>query len=302
MINHARTAAYLRGIGMPNGMLLCNVLGDGGCSSLPYLPPCGDGGVVSHAAFSASTGLNYMNVPDSAAIQAATQLDVRFAIDGVASQTITRYLALHGSSSSSNRTWDLKLTTAPGGDNCLVLGLSTSGTTGPDVVCDVALTNSNDLVLGRVTWRNSDGRGQFFRKLGVDPLDIATELASNTGWEQIGGNETAFSGTTLYTTGSIPLVIGGRASTTDEFIGNLYGFWLAPTIDAAPGVAIYPANFPANTTAGSFPAATAQLVTIVRDGTGSQLQLVYERADGWDGLHVHHPCHRQRPVVLLDRP
>lgn len=41
LINHARTAAYLRGMGLPNGMLLCDVLFDGGCSAYPYDPPCG---------------------------------------------------------------------------------------------------------------------------------------------------------------------------------------------------------------------------------------------------------------------
>jgi hypothetical protein len=42
LINHARTAAYLRGFGLPNGMTICDVIDDGGCALYPYTPPCGD--------------------------------------------------------------------------------------------------------------------------------------------------------------------------------------------------------------------------------------------------------------------
>jgi hypothetical protein len=41
IVNHARTTAYLSGVTFDNGVSICDVLADGGCSAYAYAPPCG---------------------------------------------------------------------------------------------------------------------------------------------------------------------------------------------------------------------------------------------------------------------
>ena len=62
---------------------------------------------------------------------------------------------------------------------------------------------------------------------------------------------------------------------------------MATTIDAVPGFALYPADFPSDTDATDFVSNTGHPVTVVRDGSAAQLQIV--RVSDWDPLVLTTP-------------
>ena len=277
IINHARTTAYLSGVTFDNGVSICDVLADGGCSSYAFDPPCGpDMALAAHVTFpAAQTQVNRLTIPDSATFSAPTQLDIRFAIDGVGSGSTTRYIAMHAASLGTNRAFDVWLS-----DNGrMVLTTSTTGTSGTSATCDVPLSPVDDLVLGRVTWRSSDGRVQFFRKLDVSQQLIVAARDDDNAWEQIGGDETTVAAVLFNSTAT--LSIGSRNSATqDFFIGNFYAFSLATTIDGVPAVAINPDDI-TDTAATSFTATSGQTVTVTRAPSGPALTLTTDPFDGW---------------------
>ena len=297
IINHARTLAYLQNVGLPNGILL-DVYADEQCATYPYHPPCGqDSTGVAHANFASGTptGVNALSIPDSAAIQVTTQLDFRFAIDNAVTENAnSRYIAAHEASSSTNRTWDLVLNPS----NTLGWTASANGTAGTLVQSDDPLTDNDGLILGRVTWRDSDGRVQFLRKQNVTHDRIRFELNDDDGWEQFGLDETSLSGTSLFDS-TAPLLLGTRNTLSTAFRGTMYGAWLSTTIDGAPGLEFYPEDI-TDAAATTFTATSGQTVTVTRAVSGPQLTLVV--GDTWDPQVYVDPATDDAPWYSVEYP
>ena len=278
LINHARTAAYLRGVGMPNGMMLCDVLADDGCAALPYLPPCPQP-VESHVEFPAdATAINSLSVPDSASFSAPAQLDLRFALGGLQTSSggaTSRLVAMHGTTSATGRAWYVSVLA----DNTLHLVTSTGGAAGFANTSLEPLTGNDEPVLGRVTWRGSDGRVQFLRK-PTEMDEIAANLADDAGWDQIGVDQTSTQLGTLFNA-TAPLTLGNRGAADSAFEGDFYGFWLAVTIDGTRVVELGPTDI-TDAAATSFTATSGQTVTVTRAGSGPQLSLFVDSYSGWN--------------------
>lgn len=223
----------------------------------------------SHALFPASaTNLNVLTIPDAANFSAPANLDIRFALDNVAEQSGIRTIASHYGA-AGNRAWWVRLTT----DDKLEFITSTDGTAIVTATCDAALmTMQLSPILGRVTWRASDGRVQFFRKAVGD---MTTQLRNHNGWDQIGADKVASAAALFDSTDVLAIGNQGAAGLSSPYIGRAFAFSLATAIAGTPVIEIIPANFPVNTAAASFPCATGQTVTVTRAGAGPALTLVY---------------------------
>lgn len=225
--------------------------------------------IPSGAIFPASTTeLNCLSIPDP--LGAVTELDIRFCIrtGGTGERTIIS----HWQTSGNQRAWAVQFNASEE----LEFMTSTDGAAGTvlTATCSAIFDSfdSTALILGRVTWRSSDGRVQFFKKaIG----SIKAEMQYDFGWTQIGTDEVA--ATAALHNSTEALVIGnlGDNALSEPFVGRIFAASVASTIAGAPLFETYPEDFPQDTTDTSWPATSGQTITFTKAATPPSASFVW---------------------------
>jgi hypothetical protein len=228
---------------------------DGILYGFPYrhAPPAG----LSHISFPAGPTGNRLSTPDTADLSAPDELDIRFCVDAAGSGTSDRGIAGQWLTTGNQLSYGLFLNNS----DQMMFMTSTTGAIGSVIIatCDVAFTGVNTPMLGRVTWRASDGRVQFYSKA---PGDVTAGLRSATGWTQLGTNEVAAAATLFDSTADFTV---GNTSEGVQYDGNLYGLVVATVIDGAPVFELLPADIPDDPSELTFTTTSGHEVTLEQD-------------------------------------
>jgi len=206
---------------------------------------------------------NFVSCPDPSVLAGVAALDVRAWV-AAADWTPSAGTVICAQSATSDQNFRFYI--ASGSTGRITLDTSTNGTTFLVATSSAAPTITDGSALGiRATWRASDGRVQFFTKA----ITTASDVADNTGWTQLGTDQTGVVGNTFNSTRQ--LTIGTNSSGTSEpFAGLVYRVWIATTID---GTTVFDANFTTGITSGgqatfTESSANAATVTINRATSG----------------------------------
>lgn len=158
-----------------------------------------------------------------------TEMDMRlaFAADDW-TPAASQVMWAHGSSTASTGTFRVFL--LAGGTLRLDLSDLTSY---PAFTSTAALGLTDGAIAGiRVTWRSSDGRIQFFTKTIVEST-AAADIASNTGWTQVGANVTGTAAARPTVSAPLGFTSYGATAATAA-AGRLYAGQFATVIDGTP--------------------------------------------------------------------
>lgn len=224
-------------------------------------------GLPSHATIPSSSGNNFLSIPDAANISAPSQLDIRFIIgDFNLAPGTFRTIVSHFDTNGDNRSYLIRLNES----DQLEFITNTDGTAATNIIVNstAVFSDESGVLIGRVTWRSSDGRVQFFDKAVGD---FENRLLSDVGWVQIGTDETAATAALHDSTEDLRIGLDGADAWPLQ--GDVYALTLATTINADPVFALLPGDWPSDTSADTFTADTDQTVTVTRATTGAQLAL-----------------------------
>lgn len=217
-----------------------------------------------------TTELNALSVPDLGFI--SSQLDVRFCIRLSSDLTSLRTILSQYQPTGDQRSWLVRLNTS----NELELLTSTDGTAGTTLsaTCSVPWPafGPSSPILGRVTWRASDGRVQFFTKaIG----SIKGEMRSDFGWTQLGTDEVAATAPLHNSTERVVTGNVGDDGLASPFSGRVFAMFVSATIDGPALYETYPDDIPEDTSVTSYTAESGQTITVTRAATPPSLSLVY---------------------------
>ena len=294
LINHARTAAYLAGIGLPNGMLVCDVLSDGGCASFPY-DPCGTGGDPdAYVDLPGSSG-NYLSVPNSTGFDITADITVvaRIALDdwtpGASSTIASKWVT-----TGNQRSWKFDVTTA----GALNFGWTTNGT---NLTFVSASSSANLSALAPGAWKwvaatldvDNGASGRSVRFWTSD---------DGTTWTQLGTTQTLGTVTSVFN-GTAYIRVSGLGDDTQHFAGNVSHLSVRDGIGASGvvgGTEVFAFEAEDLVIADTFMSTSGHTVTVNRSGTPDTDMVVAE--GGWEPLTFANPTADNAPWYNSNEP
>lgn len=292
IINHARTAAYLKNpqLGLP-GLDISNVLDFGGCEAYAYEPPCsGDPG---HVDLPGVAG-NYLSVPDSPALDLTGDMSliVDVALDDW-TPAVTQTLVAKWQN-AGNLSYAFSVTTG----GLLQFQWTTNGT-----AINTA-TSSRGLAALPPGERRS-------LRVDVDVSVPATQkavtfyTAAAHDKPYVRLDQYLTGGTTSIFSGTSPLTIGGLTSSSQPVAGKIFYVQANGGISGTAVVGGFPAitidmNVLTTLNQATFQALTGQIVTINR--TGSPGVLIQLGPSAWQPVGYLTPAIDEAPWYDPARP
>jgi hypothetical protein len=206
------------------------------------------------------TAGNGVSAPNSIGLSITGDIDIIARVSPISWRLgSNRVIVSKYDAATSARSWQFQLLST----GVLRLTVSVAGTTGVDADASVALTQQTAGRWHRVTWRQSDGRVQFFQSEDDNPVPTA--------WTQVGTDRTAAVASLFASTQ--PIRVGSSTTGTGFWPGGIYRVIVKNGIDGAP---LFDADFTKQITGAiSFTedSANASMVTITQSG-GDTARLV----------------------------